>query len=78
MPMRRWQKINLRQHMMLGQSPEALSLVILCYAITLGSQGNYNQSGMAPSKWLLNYLIATTLLQSKAKDLDIPLCISID
>ena len=50
----------------------------LVFAIPLGSQGNYSQSGMAPMKWLLNYLIATTLLQSKAKDLDIPLCISID
>ena len=71
MPMRRWQKINARHHMMLGPRPVALSQVILCYAIPLGSRGNYSQSGMAPMKWLLYYLIATILLQSTAKDLDI-------
>ena len=60
-----------------GSKAVALSQVILCYGIPLGSRGNYSQSGTALMKWLLNYLIATTLLQSKAKDLDIPLSISI-
>ena len=45
------------------ESKAALSQVILCYAIPLGSRGNYSQSGMAPTKWLLklsncNYTIA--------------------
>ena len=53
--------------MMLGPRPVALSQVILCYAIPLGSRGNYSQSGMAPTKWLLNYLIANYTIAVKGK-----------
>ena len=49
--------------------------LVLCH--NPGLTGKLQSSGMARMKWLLNYLIATTLLQSKAKDLDIPLYISI-